>query len=82
MTIRNQSLKYADGNSGDRLCRKKEVLTRTGLSDTSVWRREQAGQFPPRIRLGARCTVWRESDLEAWFADPANYAQEVASHDE
>ncbi|MDQ2069196.1 helix-turn-helix transcriptional regulator [Natronospira bacteriovora] len=64
--------------SPSRLCRKAEVIARTGLSDTSIWRREKEGRFPPRIRLGARCTVWRACDLEQWLADPAGYQREVA----
>ena len=64
---------------GARLVRKPEVKELTGLSDTSIWRRERAGKFPSRIRLGQRCTVWRESDLAEWLADPANYEREAAT---
>ena len=34
-----------------RLVRQEEVLARTGLSRTSVWRLEKAGTFPKRFKL-------------------------------
>ena len=62
--------------SHDRLCRKAEVIARTGLSDTSIWRREKEGRFPSRIRVTPRCTLWRQSDIDAWIADPVRFQRE------
>ncbi|ABI56414.1 helix-turn-helix transcriptional regulator [Alkalilimnicola ehrlichii MLHE-1] len=58
-----------------RLMKKREVIDVTGLSESTIWRREQEGRFPPRIRLGQRMTVWRESDVHEWLADPVGYQQ-------
>ena len=37
------------------------ALLRIGLS--TWWRWVQFGKIPPGIRLSARCTVWRRSDV-------------------
>jgi len=42
----------------------------TGLSRTTIWRREQDGTFPPPIRLGGegtRAVGWREQDIYDWI---------------
>jgi prophage regulatory protein len=46
----------------------KDVVEEYGLSRTSIWRKEQLGAFPKRVRLGAgRAVGWLRSDLEAWL---------------
>lgn len=49
------------------LLRKSVVLKRIGLSGTTVWRLERAGQFPKSIRLSPGAIAWRESDIEGWI---------------
>ena len=45
-----------------------EVVADYGLSRTSIWRKENLGTFPKRVRLGAgRAVGWRRSDLEEWL---------------
>ncbi|MYB44181.1 MAG: AlpA family phage regulatory protein [Acidimicrobiia bacterium] len=41
---------------GGRVVRLPEVLEITGLSRTTIWRRERDGSFPPPIRLGGEHT--------------------------
>ncbi|WP_416047931.1 helix-turn-helix transcriptional regulator [Cupriavidus basilensis] len=31
------------------------------------------GKAPAPIRMGARCTVYRNADIHSWLADPVNY---------
>ena len=62
-------------HQNDRLVRKPEVRSRTSMSDSTIYRREKEGRFPQRIRLTERTTVWRESDLREWLADPEGYRQ-------
>lgn len=48
--------------------RVRDVVEEYGLSRTSIWRKEQMGTFPKRVRLGAgRAVGWRRSDLEEWL---------------
>ena len=37
-----------------------------------------AGKAPQPIRMGARCTVYKNADVHAWMADPVNYRAEQA----
>ena len=62
--------------TGDRFLRKADVTARTSLSPSSIYRREREGRFPRRIRLTQRCTVWRESEINQWLANPAGYHQD------
>ena len=32
-----------------------------------VYRLEAAGQFPPRVQVGANRVAWRESEVKAWI---------------
>lgn len=51
-----------------RLIRTAEVLARTGLSRTTIWRLERAGLFPARRRLGPNSVGWLESEIDEWVA--------------
>ncbi|HET6523588.1 AlpA family transcriptional regulator [Sphingopyxis sp.] len=57
----------------ERIVRLKLVLSRTGLSKSTIYRRAADGTFPPPVKLGARSSGWYESQLEQWLAAPAAY---------
>lgn len=59
--------------SYDRIHRLEAVLQRTGLSRSTLYRKIQAGSFPPQIKIAERCTGWRESDLQRWLRNPMFY---------
>ena len=52
----------------DQILRQPSVTAITGLSRSTVWRLERAGQFPPRRRLGPQAVGWVRSEIEAWIA--------------
>ena len=55
---------------GGRVVRLPEVVEVTGLSRTTIWRREWDGSFPSPIRLGGertRAVGWREQDVYEWI---------------
>lgn len=58
---------------GDRLLRFPEVFVRTGLSESTIRRREMKGTFPRRVTLGPRAIGWYESDVVSWVSDPNGY---------
>lgn len=53
----------------DKMLRPSEVMERTGLSRTTLWRRVRAGTFPPPVELGANAIGWRSSAIDAWLAN-------------
>lgn len=45
----------------------REVLARTGLGRTTLWRYRQTGEFPAAVTIGhLRAVMWRQADVEAW----------------
>jgi prophage regulatory protein len=53
----------------ERILRQPEVEGRTGLSRTTIWRLERAGDFPPRRRVLSNTIGWLESEVETWIAE-------------
>lgn len=51
----------------DALLRLPQVKAATGLSRSSVYALEAAGQFPTRIALGAKSVAWKSSEVQAWI---------------
>lgn len=39
-----------------------------GLSRTTIYRLEQQGQFPKRVKLGSNSVAWRMSEVLAWMS--------------
>jgi prophage regulatory protein len=52
-----------------RLVRLPEVLHRTGLSRSTVYRRVELGQFPKPYPLSSRIVAWSEVEIDQWIAD-------------
>ena len=51
----------------DPMLRPLEVMERTGLSRTSLWRRVRAGTFPAAIELGPNAIGWPASVITEWL---------------
>ena len=64
-----------------RMMRLPEVVIATGLSGTTIWRREKDGQFPRRRRLGTNIVAWRSDEIAAWIEalPEANEKPELAT---
>lgn len=52
-----------------KLLRLEEVIERTGLSRTTIWRLEKKedGEFPSRRKIGDSAVGWLESDINEWI---------------
>jgi prophage regulatory protein len=57
----------------DRIIRLKTVLSRTGLSRSTVYRKIAEGTFPAQLKISANGTGWHESDINRWIADPVSW---------
>ena len=55
--------------SPHRLLRLREVLHRTGLSRSTVYRRMELAQFPKPYPLGGRIVAWAENEIDRWIAE-------------
>ncbi len=54
--------------SEQRLIRLPEVLARTTLSRSTVYRGIAAGSFPKQVRIGEKSTAWLESEISLWIS--------------
>jgi prophage regulatory protein len=59
----------------DRFMPRAEVISATGLSDTTLWREYRAGRFPKPIPLTKNRVGWLESEVRAWMADRLHAVQ-------
>ena len=48
----------------ERLLRLKDVLDRIPVSKSTCWDGVKNGRFPQPIKLSARTTAWKESDID------------------
>ena len=51
----------------NRILRRPEVETRTGLSRSTIYAMMAAGEFPLPIRLGKRAVGWPEERISSWI---------------
>lgn len=58
-------------SSAPRILRKQEILSLTGLSDVTLWRMEQANEFPKRVQLGKKSVGWLETEYNDWVIEKA-----------
>ena len=50
-----------------RIIRFHQVQARTGLSQSTIYRRLAGGSFPKPLSLGARAVGWIESEVDEWI---------------
>ena len=48
----------------DRILRLPEVIEKTGISRSSIYKQMQLGLFPKQLRLGERMVGWSEAEIE------------------
>lgn len=57
----------------DHILRRKQLIEIIGISYTTLWRMEKAGDFPARIRLGRRAVGWHLDEVEEWLKTRERY---------
>ena len=57
----------------DRIIRLKTVLSRTGLSRSTIYCKIAEGTFPVQLKISIHGTGWHESDINRWIADPVSW---------
>jgi prophage regulatory protein len=63
----------------DRIIRLKTVVSRTGLSRSTLYRKIAEGTFPAQLRISIHGAGWRESDISRWIANPVAWRPTSAS---
>lgn len=65
----------------DRIIRLDTVLSRTGLSRSTLYRKIREGTFPPQIKISINGAGWHESKINSWIANPAAWRPEGERRD-
>jgi prophage regulatory protein len=60
----------------DRIIRIRTVLSRTGLSRSTLYRKINEGTFPKQVQISIHGAGWRESAVNRWIADPVGWRPE------
>ncbi len=62
----------------ERIIRLKTVLSRTGLSRSTMYRKIAEGTYPCQVKISTNGAGWRESAVNRWIADPVAFRNESA----
>ncbi len=71
-------MKVCPVSNKERIIRLKTVLTRTGLSRSTLYRKIGEGTFPRQVPISLHGTGWHESAVDRWIADPMSYREDCA----
>ena len=52
---------------GEKFLRLPEVVSRTGYSGTTIWRKVKTGEFPKPVSIGPKATAWIEREVDEWI---------------
>lgn len=52
-----------------RFLKLKEVMQKTALSRSAIYRKMNEDQFPQSISLGDRAVAWVESEVDEWMEE-------------
>lgn len=56
-----------------RIIRLRDLVDRTGLSRSTLYRKIAEGTFPKQVRISSHSAGWYEAEVDVWIADPENY---------
>jgi len=56
-------------NNSVRMLRLPEVVNRTALSRSQIYRLIELGTFPRQVSLGERAAGWVEEEVEGWLRE-------------
>ncbi len=51
----------------NRILRRPDVTSITGLSRSTIYALMEKGAFPKQVKLGSRAVGWLESEIENWL---------------
>ncbi|MGD9949326.1 MAG: helix-turn-helix transcriptional regulator [Desulfobulbus sp.] len=58
--------------AAERFLRLGDVLERTALSRSTVYKKIQEGDFPPPVKVGLRASRWKETSVNQWINEKVN----------
>lgn len=64
--IKTESIKNREPLPEQQFFRIKDLVIRTGLSRSTIYKQVSDGRFPKSIKLGERCSAWSAEDIKMW----------------
>lgn len=61
--------------SCEKLLRLGDVMERTALSRSSIYKKIKDGEFPSPIKVGIRASRWQETAIDIWIDRKVNYVK-------
>ena len=58
-----------------RMLRLPDVIQKTGLSRSQIYRLVGTGTFPRQIQLGERVSAWIEVEIEQWLQERIDHSR-------
>lgn len=63
----SDNLRQAVAGKAERILRRREVLARVGISQSTLYAWMADGTFPRPVALGAKMVGWKESEIDFWI---------------
>ena len=63
-------------NNSVRMLRLPEVVNRTALSRSQIYRLIELGTFPRQVSLGERAAGWVEEEVDSWLRERIERSRE------
>lgn len=60
------------------ILRLAHVISRTGLSRSTIYQRMYDGKFPRQINLGANSVGWLENEIDEWIIQRIQNSRKAA----
>ena len=64
------------------MLRLPEVMKRTGLGRSQIYKLVNQKEFPNQIRLGSSSVAWLESEIETWIEEKIQDSRPIQSDKE
>ena len=66
-------------NNSVRMLRLPEVVSRTALSRSQIYRLIELGTFPRQVSLGERAAGWVEEEVDSWLRERIEHSRKRVS---
>lgn len=60
------------------LLRIRDVMARTGLDRSAIYRKARVGEFPKPIKISERSSAWDSEAVDNWIAERIAASKKVA----
>jgi prophage regulatory protein len=67
--MRAETVTSDNNQSRTTFLRLKQVLSRTGMSRSTLYAYVREGRFPAPVSISTRCVAWVEGEIDRWILE-------------